>query len=132
MENTSFVSIESLNNGELVGIGSIEITTIPDISILSSKYQNEEIAILDYKKGISGLLTEVYQNYRTTGMYTGAAPDISLETLWVTEPIQNQPYNAKIRIFLIVRIIGNQKNTIEHEIISLVDICKSVLNIQCY
>lgn len=132
MENTSFVSIESLNNGELVGIGSIEITTIPDISILSSKYQNEEIAILDYKKGISGLLTEVYQNYRTTGMYTGAAPDISLETLWVTEPIQNQPYNAKIRIFLIVRIIGNQKNTIEQEIIALVDICKSVLNIQKY
>ena len=94
MKESSFVSFESLNSGELVGASMVEITTIPDITILDSKYTSALEADMDYKKGMSSMLAEAYQSYRTTEMYTGVAPDLSLELLLVTEPIKNQPYNA--------------------------------------
>ena len=132
MEDTKFVSYENLNSGELVGVSIIEITTIPDFSILSSKYSSPLEADIDYKKGMSSLLAEAYQNYRTTEMYSGIAPDLSLELLWVTEPIMNQPYNAKIRMYLIARAIGNNHAEIGQSITQMIKICKSALALQKY
>lgn len=132
MKDTQLVSYESLNGGELVGASVIEITTIPDISILSSKYTSVMDADIDYKRGMSNLLVEVYQNYRTTEMYTGVSPELSLELLWVTEPIQNQPYNARIRTFLIARAIGNAKAELNDTLTQLIKICASVLTLQKY
>ena len=65
-------------------------------------------------------------------MYTGASPELSLELLWVTEPIQNQPYNARIRTFLIARAIGNAKAELNNTITQLIKICASVLTLQKY
>lgn len=132
MKESSFVSFESLNSGELVGASMVEITTIPDITILDSKYTSALEADMDYKKGMSSMLAEVYQSYRTTEMYTGVAPDLSLELLWVTEPIKNQPYNAQIRLFLIARAIGNERGEIQNSITQLIKICKSVFTLQKY
>lgn len=132
MEEREMVSYEMLNNGELVGAAIIEITTIPDISILSSKYASAVDADVDYKKRMSGLLAEAYQNYRSVEMYTGIAPDLSLELLWITEPIQNQPYSARIRMFLIARAIGNNQNELTKSIAQLIKSCKSVLMLQKY
>lgn len=132
MKESSSVSFETLNSGELVGVSIVEITAVPDISILDSKYTSAIDADVDYKKGMSNLLAEAYQSYRTTEMYTGQAPDLSLELLWVTEPIKNQPYNAQIRLFLIVRAIGNERNEIQNSITQLVKISKSVFTLQKY
>ena len=132
MKESSFVSFESLNSGELVGASMVEITTIPDITILDSKYTSALEADMDYKKGMSSMLAEAYQSYRTTEMYTGVAPDLSLELLWVTEPIKNQPYNAQIRLFLIARAIGNERGEIQNSITQLIKICKSVFTLQKY
>lgn len=132
MKESSSVSFETLNSGELVGASIVEITAVPDISILDSKYTSAIDADADYKKGMSNLLAEAYQSYRTTEMYTGQAPDLSLELLWVTEPIKNQPYNAQIRLFLIVRAIGNERSEIQNSITQLVKISKSVFTLQKY
>lgn len=132
MEEKEMVSYEMLNNGELVGASIVEISKIPDFSIISSKYTSAAEADYDYKKGMVSLLTEAYQSYRTTEMYTGAAPDLSLELLWLTEPVRNQPYNAQIRLFLLVRAIGNNKGTISQTITQIIKISKSVLTLQKY
>lgn len=132
MKESSSVSFETLNSGELVGASIVEITAVPDISILDSKYTSAIDADADYKKGMFNLLAEAYQSYRTTEMYTGQAPDLSLELLWVTEPIKNQPYNAQIRLFLIVRAIGNERSEIQNSITQLVKISKSVFTLQKY
>lgn len=132
MEEREMVSYEILNSGELVGVSILEITAIPDFSIISSKYASIVEADNDYKKGMASLLTEAYQNFRTTEMYTGIAPDLSLELLWITEPVQNQPYNARIRLFLLVRAIGNNKDEIAQSITQMIKISKSVLTLQKY
>lgn len=132
MEEKELVSYEMLNSGELVGVSIIEISQIPDFSIISSKYTSASEADNDYKKGMISLLTEAYQAYRTAEMYTGVAPDLSLELLWLTEPVRNQPYNAHIRIFLIIRAIGNDKETISQTITQMVKISRSVLTLQKY
>ena len=132
MEERDMVSYETLNGGELVGLSIVEITQIPDFSIISSKYASSIEADIDYKKGMISLLTEVYQSYRTTEMYTGVAPDLSLELLWLTEPVRNQPYNARIRLFLLVRVIGNNKDEITQTITQMIKISKSVLTLQKY
>lgn len=128
----NFVSFEQLNNGENVGIALIEVTTIPDISILGAKYASAAEADLDYKSGMSNLLNEIYQSYRTMGLYTGQQPDVSIELLWITEPVSNQPYRATIRMFLIVRMIGYDKSSISQNIEKLCNIIKSTLSLQRY
>lgn len=132
MEERELVSYEMLNSGELVGVSIIEISKIPDFSIISSKYTSASEADYDYKKGMVSLLSEAYQSYRTTEMYTGTAPDLSLELLWVTEPVRNQPYNARIRLFLLVRAIGNDRDSISRTITQIIKISKSVLSLQKY
>ncbi len=132
MEERELVSYEILNSGELVGASILEITAIPDFSIISSKYASAIEADNDYKKGMASLLTEAYQSFRTTEMYTGIAPDLSLELLWITEPVRNQPYNAHVRMFLLVRAIGNNKDEIAQSITQIVKISKSVLALQKY
>lgn len=126
------VSYEILNSGELVGISIIEIIKIPDFSIISSTYKSVTEADIVYKRGMMSLLTEAYQNYRTAEMYTGMAPDLSLELLWITEPVDNQPYSARIRLFLLVRAIGNTKEDIAQIITPIIKISKSVLTLQKY
>lgn len=132
MKGSSPISFETLNSGELVGASITEITAIPDITILDSKYASAAEADTDYKKGMSSLLAEAYQSYRTAEMYTGKVLDLSLELLWVTVPIKNQPYNAHIRLFLIARAIGNERNEIQNAITQLVKIGKSVFTLQKY
>lgn len=132
MEEKEMISYEVLNDGEFVGASIIEITQIPDFSIISSKYESAIEADIDYKKGMISLLTEAYQTYRTTEMYTGMAPDLSLELLWITEPVRNQPYNARIRLFLLARAIEKNKSNIAQTITQLVKISKSVLTLQKY
>ena len=126
------ISIESLNDGELVGLGILEITAVPDISILGSGYQTPAQANADYKAGMVSLLTEIHQNYRTASLYTGYLPDLSIELLWVTEPVANQPYKAKIRLFLIVRAIGNEQDSLSQSLETLIKICQSTLTLQKY
>ena len=132
MGERDMISYEILNSGEYVGVSIVEISKIPDFSIISSKYSSAVDADLDYKKGMIGLLNEAYQSYRAAEMYTGTAPDLSLELLWITEPVRNQPYNAKIRLFLLVRAIGNDKGTIGKTITQMIKISKSALTLQKY
>ena len=59
------ISTTILKNGEYVGMGVLEITSIPHISILESKYNNktkEEICF-QYKSDMSELLSELYQYF---------------------------------------------------------------------
>ena len=132
MGERDMVSFEILNSGEYVGVSIVEVLKIPDFSIISSKYSSAVDADIDYKKGMVSLLAEAYQSYRTTEIYTGVAPDLSLELLWITEPVHNQPYNARIRLFLLVRAIGSNKDDIAPTVTQMIKISKSVLTLQKY
>jgi DNA helicase HerA-like ATPase len=121
------VSTTLLSTNETVGLGAIEITSIPDISILTGKYPDSQAVAVGYKKDMGNMLAQVYQHCKMRGIN-----DVALELLWTTHAVENQPYQANIRLFVLVRSIGSDKNSVEKNISAVLQIVKTTLDIQKY
>lgn len=133
--DTMQISFTELNSGEYVGCTIFEITSVPNVSILnvsqSSSEQSLSIDIL-YKHDIAGLLSEVYQTYKSKRQVTGEGKDISLELLYLTEAVENQPYAANIRLFVIIRAIDGTTDEVAETVETVFRLCSSTLTIQKY
>ena len=126
------ISAIELQNEEFVGLGAIEITSVPHISILQKRYSTTPNIYTEYKQDMARLLSEVFQNYKLTYNKNGGFKDISLELLWLTEEVKNQPYKASIKLYLIIRAIDDIEKEIENTINSLLRICKATLDLEKY
>lgn len=122
-------SSTELTNGERIGLGAIEIITVPHLSILQKRYATVANIDTEYKQDMSRLLSEVFQNYKNTA---NDCQDISLELLWSTQEVKNQPYKASITLHIIIRAIGSNDVDIENTITSLMRICKVTLDFGKY
>lgn len=130
--STYHISTESLTNGELVALGAIEITSIPHISIIDERQGAIADVVEKYKAEMVALLNEVYQSYKTVSYSNGYSKDISFELLWTTHEVKNQPYNAEIKPFIVVRSIDNDRSSSETTVTSLLDLITSTLSLQKY
>ncbi|HJB82214.1 MAG TPA: ATP-binding protein [Candidatus Mediterraneibacter intestinavium] len=125
------ILIGYLESGEAVALQALEISSVPDISIIDSNA--DETAVIDgYKKDMGNLLSEIYQNYKAQCGVTGQNQDVSLELLWTTEEVVNQPYRAKIRLFLIVRAIGRTPGEASEMTFPVMTALRSTLDLQKY
>lgn len=123
------ILIVELVNGELIGLGAIEITTIPHLSIIQKQYSSIANIDTEYKQDMARLLSEVFQNYKNAA---GNCQDISVEILWSTQEVKNQPYKASITLNIIIRAIGDNDADIKNTITSLMRICKATLDFGKY
>ncbi|MGM9522254.1 MAG: ATP-binding protein [Oscillospiraceae bacterium] len=126
------LSFAELNSGEQVGMGIIEISTVPDFSIISGKFNTYTDAVLQYKLDMAGLLSEIYQNYKTRVLQGMDCQDLSVELLWLTEAVSNQPYKANISIYIIVRSIGGSQDSAGEAVSELLRLCSSTVMLQKY
>lgn len=126
------ISTAALSGGETVALAAIEIASIPHISIIGGKQGAIADTIERYKKEMESLLGEVYQTYKTESYSAGYARDISLELLWTTEGVKNQPYNAEIKLFLIVRTIERSEEKACALAAGILKVCQSTLSLQKY
>ena len=62
-EIMSKTSVSYLENNEAVALSVIEITSIPNLSIIDNNAEEAEI-VKNYKKDMGNLLAEIYQNYK--------------------------------------------------------------------
>lgn len=125
------ILIGYLESGEAVALQALEISSVPDISIIDSNA--DETAVIDgYKRDMGNLLSEIYQNYKAQCGVTGQNQDVSLELLWTTEKVVNQPYRAKIRLFLIVRAIGRTPGEASEMTFPVMTALRSTLDLQKY
>lgn len=125
------ILIGYLESGEAVALQALEISSVPDISIIDSNA--DETAVIDgYKRDMGNLLSEIYQNYKAQCGVTGQNQDVSLELLWTTEEVVNQPYRAKIRLFLIVRAIGRTPGEASEMTFPVMTAFRSTLDLQKY
>ncbi|GHU48375.1 hypothetical protein FACS1894200_05310 [Spirochaetia bacterium] len=124
-----FISIVELASGEHIGLGAVEITAVPHLSILQKRFSAAANIDVEYKQDMMRLLSEVFQNYKSTA---GGCRDISLELLWSTHEVKNQPYKAAITLHIIIRAIGNNNAAIENTITHLMRICKATLDFGKY
>ena len=113
-----------LQNGEYAGICTLEITSIPHISILESEYSNKtkEEILFKYKVDMQALISELYQNYKLNDNN-----DISYELLWVTSPVENQTFKAKVKLFVNVRAINKSNDALKASIQSSIQLIKNSL-----
>ena len=125
------ISTESLTNGEIIALDALEIVSIPHISIIDERENAITEIIEKYKNEMSSMLGEVYQAYKSMS-YNGYSKDISLELLWTTQAVQNQPYNAQIRLFVVIRAIDNDTNSAIQAVSALIKLCESTLSLQKY
>ena len=114
-----------LSGGEYVGIDVIGITSIPTLSILEEKYPQGTDIESEYRTTFAGLLGELHSKYRIFNQYDGT--EISVEFLWLTEPVSNQPFKAKINIFLILRSISESEEKAKSAVARLTESCISSL-----
>lgn len=102
-------TIETLQiqSGEHIGLSIIEVRSIPHISILSDDTSTEERNHLIARAAadMSNLFSEVYQQYKEQYKAEGVNPDLSLELIWTTKPVENQPYEASIQLYILLRSI---------------------------
>lgn len=126
------ISTESLTNGELIALGAIEITSIPHISIIDDRKNAITEIVEKYKNEMGSMLTEIYQAYKSMSIACGYSKDISVELLWATQAVTNQPYNAQIRLFIVARAIDNDNSSAIASIETLLKLCQSTLNLQKY
>ena len=128
-EREKSVSIVELANGEQIGLGAVEVTAVPHLSSLQKRFTAVANIDTEYKQDMARLLSEVFQNYKNS---SNGCHDISLEILWTTHEVKNQPYKASIKLHIIIRAIGNNDTDIQDTITSLMRICKATLDFGKY
>lgn len=124
------ISVVYLANNEMVAMGAIEIISVPDISIIGVG-NNQEI-VYNYKKDMGNLLSQIYQNFKVECSATGYFKDVAIELLFATEPVENQPYQAKVRMFLIVRAIDTVQEMARQMVSGVLTLIKNTLDMQKY
>lgn len=129
MEN--YIKLLETNNGEFISASALEVTSIPKISILKDDYAPTDDIENEIKLGLGNLISEIYQSYKSFSATNNSA-EISLELLWMTEPVINQPYKAKIRIFVISRAINNSENSSNEMVYRVLSSCEAALKLHKY
>lgn len=132
MATDATISTVDLQSGEVIGLGALEITTIPHVSILQKRFSTTPNIDTEYKQDMARLLSELFQNHKLHYGRDGKFKDVSLEMLWCTKEVVNQPFKAGISLFLIVRAIDDTREEIETTIGSLLRICAATLDFGKY
>lgn len=126
------ISLESLTNGEKIALAAIEITSVPHATVIGDEVKPVEEIVSQYKLEFAGLLNELYQSYKTMSISAGISKDFSFELLWTTTEVKNQPYNAAIRLFIIIRAIDADEQAAIASVESFVKLCVLTLALQKY
>lgn len=125
------VKIMETNNGEFLGVAALEVTTIPSISILQND-SNECVDIEgEIKSSFGNLLVEIHQNYKSFTMQN-ANSELSVELRWKTEPVLNQPYKAKVRLFIISRAISGSEESATEMVERVLSVSEATLRLYKY
>lgn len=125
------MTVESLTNGEKIALGAIEISAIPHISIIDENAAMSDV-VERYQGEMTELLNELYQFFKASGKNDGYYKDLSYELLWITQSVSNQPYNADVKLYIVVRAIENNENNALELVQHQIGLIKSTLMLQKY
>lgn len=123
--------IVELNSGEYISAIVIEITQIPDVNVLKADYPQGQSIEEEYRRDFGALLTEMYQTYNSV-LSRSASTEMSMELMWLTEPVVNQPYKAKVRMFIVLRSLSNDTRIASDTLNRLYAACTANLRLHKY
>lgn len=119
-----------INSGEFIALNVIKIKQIPHITIVTDDLtiQGQEYAVENSAREMSGMLSEIYQQYKDIYVQEGVNQDVALELAWVSEPVENQPFKASVTLYYIIRAINVNQLKSENLVSSFSNIVKSTLD----
>lgn len=126
-ENILFTQLE---DDEYIGTSIYEVIQIPDISILVK--DDEDSYGIKHKKQFETLLTEIYYNCKQNFDARLTNQNFAIEFAFLSEPANNQTYNAEIKIYVIIKIIDWNKSTIKIKQKEIFDAIKTTLDFNKY
>lgn len=132
MRQNDYIKIQS---GETVGISIIEVKSIPHVSTLSEDRNAQSAndhAVAENRKDMSNLLVEAYQLYKESFRHKSNTPDMSFEVIWLTQPVENQPYKANVSLYLILRTIQSDTQVVDSVLSALLNLCATTLDLSRY
>ncbi|MCM1051304.1 MAG: ATP-binding protein [Paenibacillus sp.] len=123
-----------INSGETIGLSVLKVASIPHMATLTDDMSKESQngIIENAARGIAGLLNEIYQLYKEGYTTHSVQPDLALEIIWVTHPVENQPFKAAIDIYIILRAINNSQSVVEGWISDMVSLLSSTFENEKY
>ena len=121
------MDILQINSGEYIGIKILSIRSIPHVSILSDNFSPNE-HIVHSAQEMANLLSEFYQQYKDQFRQIGQNPDMSIELIWITEAVVNQPYKANIRLYILLRSINKVQGKCQEALQVLLGLLKATLD----
>lgn len=123
-----------IHSGEFIAFEVLKISSIPHMSILSESLSTVEQnqIVMSYAQSMANTLTEIYQQYKDKFTRTGVNPDLALELTWVTEPVINQPYKARINLYISVRAINQNSTLAENAVNEIMTLISSALDTDKY
>ena len=101
-----------LSDNRRLGIDILEIASFPLASIRGN---NLEANFEKNTKEFLSLINEIYSL---------SPKETCIELCWLTESVENQTIASRIRVFVVIRIIGSNKNKISYE---LTNISKNII-----
>ncbi len=131
----SCVHTAKLDNGTYVGVSVVKITSIPHLSILTNEipWQEANTRINEqYKDDMRNLLYEIWQHYRIRLIDNKSDQNDSIELLWLTSPVENQPYRANIDLYLIIRCSQQKDDKASSVTKAFLNLCESSLSLSKY
>ena len=125
------ISSIELSDGQFVGALSLEITSIPDFSIIGGGGEDSDKTasahVVSYRRDAENLLGQIFQ-----GCKNAAVRDVSIEIFWTTTEAINQAYRANIRLFVILRMIQPDTSELDAGLSSMLAIVRSALTLGKY
>lgn len=108
----------------------IQITSIPHESLFinaASSGRESFNAAADNSNEFANFLAQFYQYYLECGN-----PSVSVEILWLTHAVANQPYKADIELFFIVRAISDNLEEANRISQAIKSFCENSISLQWY
>lgn len=124
--------ITELENGEFNGIDIIEISEIPDISILVKDGAEDKGFVQKHKKEFETLITEFFFGCKQDFKNQYQNQDYALSLIFKSEKAENQTYNANVRIYIVIRAISENKEYLNTRIQELKTTIKTSLESNKY
>ena len=125
------ISSIELSDGQFAGALSLEIVSIPDVSIIGGGGDDTDKSgsayVAAYRRDAENLLGQIFQ-----GCKNADVSDASIEILWTTSEAVNQAYRATIRLFVILRLIQTDKGALDAGLSILFAIVRSALTLGKY
>ena len=125
MKNEAIIT--ELEDGEFLATDIIEVFEIPDIAILNTNL-NEKETTLKVKNTFKELLSEIYISCNQNRPKWYENDDYSIEIVFSSTEVENQTFNAKVNIYIILRGINENKESLVNKISELKNLVKVTLN----